>query len=73
MSDVKYINVIIDQLDKLYPNISSFDKQELMKIITEVIEAEKKYEFSDDRREIKKLIDSLMKWGKYVTFKENWS
>jgi hypothetical protein len=53
--------VIIDQLDKLYPNISSFDKQELMKIITEVIEAETKYEFSDDRREIKKLIDSLMK------------
>lgn len=73
MSDLKYINVIIDQLDKLYPNISSFDKQELMKIITEVIEAETKYEFSDDRREIKKLIDSLMKWGKYVTFKENWS
>lgn len=56
-----YLKVLYDILDDNFSELSEQEKEEIKKIIQNLIEAESKYEFNEDRPLIETLLDNLIK------------
>lgn len=59
LTNKKYDDAISEVIDEIIAGVS--EKERIKNMVEKIIEAEKSYEFSDERPKIKGFLDSLIK------------